>query len=143
MLEVAEVGEKLFSGKAPGADKIRLEILKVLDMVRQTRLFNVTWKSGTTPLEWQPGVTVPIFKKGDWRVCSNDRGLTLLILPSKVYFRVLERRFRQIVEPRIQEEQRGFHPDRGRVDKIRDYRGEKNERWAVHVTVLILTSSPL
>jgi len=40
------------------------------------------------------GVVVPIFKKGDRRVCSNYRGITLLSLPGKVYVRVLERRLR-------------------------------------------------
>ena len=65
------------------------------------------------PLDWQTGVVVPLFKKGDRRVCSNYRGITLLSLPGKVYSGVLERR---VVEPRIQEEQCGFHPGRGTVD---------------------------
>jgi len=60
---------------------------------------------GEVPVEWQTGVVVPIFKKGDWRVCSNYRGITLLSLPRKVYSRVLERRLRPIVEPQLQEDQ--------------------------------------
>ncbi|KAI3351342.1 hypothetical protein L3Q82_005883 [Scortum barcoo] len=40
-------------------------------------------------------------------------GITLLSLPGKVYARVLERRIRPIVDPRIQEEQCGFRPGRG------------------------------
>ncbi|KAI3355686.1 hypothetical protein L3Q82_004279 [Scortum barcoo] len=52
----------------------------------------------SAPLEWQTGVVVPLFKKGDRRVCSNYRGITLLSLPGKVYARVLERRIRPIVE---------------------------------------------
>ncbi|KAK3516227.1 hypothetical protein QTP70_006372 [Hemibagrus guttatus] len=59
-----------------------------------------------------------IFKKGDRRVCSNYRGITLLSLPGKVYSRVLERRVRPLVEPRIQEEQCGFHPGRGTLDQL-------------------------
>ncbi|KAI3369576.1 hypothetical protein L3Q82_024385 [Scortum barcoo] len=47
----------------------------------------------------KPGVVVPLFKKGDRRVCSNYRGITLLSLPGKVYARVLERRIRPIVDP--------------------------------------------
>ncbi len=61
---------------------------------------------------------VPLFKKGDRRVCSNYRGITLLSLPGKVYARVLERRIRPIVEPRIQEEQCGFRPGRGTLDQL-------------------------
>ncbi|KAJ8015857.1 hypothetical protein DPEC_G00000770 [Dallia pectoralis] len=29
-----------------------------------TRLFNIAWKSGTVPEEWQTGVVVPLFKRG-------------------------------------------------------------------------------
>ena len=39
-------------------------------------------------------------------------------LPRRVYSRVLERRIRQIVEPRIQEEQCGFRPGRGTLDQL-------------------------
>ncbi|KAI3358019.1 hypothetical protein L3Q82_003043 [Scortum barcoo] len=41
-----------------------------------------------------------------------------LSLPGKVYARVLERRIRPIVDPRIQEEQCGFRPGRGTVDQL-------------------------
>ncbi|KAK3553138.1 hypothetical protein QTP86_031724 [Hemibagrus guttatus] len=56
------------------------------------------WRSGTVPLDWATGVVVPLFKKGDRRVCSNYRGITLLSLPEKVYSRVLERRVRPVLE---------------------------------------------
>ncbi|KAK3522749.1 hypothetical protein QTP86_032027, partial [Hemibagrus guttatus] len=62
--------------------------------------------------------TVNTIKKGDRRVCSNYRGITLLSLPGKVYSRVLERRVRPLVEPRIQEEQCGFRPSRGTLDQL-------------------------
>ncbi|TWW62301.1 hypothetical protein D4764_04G0009480 [Takifugu flavidus] len=75
-------------GKAPGLVEIRPEFLKALDV------------------------------KGDWRLCSNYRGITLLSLPGKVYSEVLERRVRQIVELRIQEEQCGFRPGHGTVDQL-------------------------
>ncbi|KAK3561342.1 hypothetical protein QTP86_030646 [Hemibagrus guttatus] len=76
------------------------------------------WRSGTVPLDWATGVVIPLFKKGDRRVCSNYRGITLLSLPGKVYSRVLERRVRPLVEPRIQEEQCGFRPSRGTLDQL-------------------------
>ncbi|KAI3364402.1 hypothetical protein L3Q82_010826 [Scortum barcoo] len=46
------------------------------------------------------------------------QGITLLSLPGKVYARVLERRIRPIVDPRIQEEQCGFRPGRGTLDQL-------------------------
>ncbi|KAK3537069.1 hypothetical protein QTP70_000867 [Hemibagrus guttatus] len=106
--EVTEIVQQLLGGKAPGVDEIRPEYLKSLDVVGLswlTCLCNIAWWSGTVPLDWATGVVVPLFKKGDRRVCSNYRGITLLSLPGKVYSRVLERRVRLLVEPRIQEDQ--------------------------------------
>ncbi len=83
--EVTEVVKKLLGGKAPGVDEICLEYLKSLDVVGLswlTRLCNIAWRSGTVPLGWQIGVVVPLFKKGDRRVWSNYRGITLLSLYS-------------------------------------------------------------
>ncbi|KAK3556526.1 hypothetical protein QTP70_009073 [Hemibagrus guttatus] len=119
--EVTEVVQQLLGGKAPGVDEIRLDYLKSLDVVGLswlTRLCNIAWWSGTVPLDWATGVVVPLFKKGDRRVCSNYRGITLLSLPGKVYSRVLERRVRPLIEPQIQEEQCGFRPSRGTLDQL-------------------------
>ncbi|XP_076740219.1 uncharacterized protein LOC143418639 [Maylandia zebra] len=105
--EVTEAVKQLLGGRAPGVDEVRPEFLKALDVVGLswlTRLCKVAWRSGAVPVDWQTGVVVPIFKKGDRRVCSNYRGITLLSLPGTVYARVLERRVRPLVEPRIQEE---------------------------------------
>ncbi|KAK3558031.1 hypothetical protein QTP86_006407 [Hemibagrus guttatus] len=119
--EVTEVVQQLLGGKAPGVDEIHPEYLKSLDVVGLswlTHLCNIVWRSGTVPLDWTTGVVVPLFKKGDRRVCSNYRGITLLSFPGKVYSRVLERRVQPLVEPRIQEEQCGFRPSRGTLDQL-------------------------
>ncbi|KAK3573193.1 hypothetical protein QTP86_015101 [Hemibagrus guttatus] len=119
--EVTEVVQQLLGGKAPGMDEIRPEYLKSLDVVGLswlTRLCNIAWRSGTVPLDWATGVVIPLFKKGDQRRCSNYRGITLLSLPGKVYSRVLEKRVRPLVEPRIQEEQCGFRLSRGTLDQL-------------------------
>ncbi|XP_051916968.1 uncharacterized protein LOC127597715 [Hippocampus zosterae] len=86
VVEVTDVVKKLLGGKAPGVDEIRPEFLKVLDVVGLswlTRLCNIAWSTGRVPLDWQTGVVVPLFKKGDRRVCSNYRGITLLSLPGR------------------------------------------------------------
>ncbi|KAI3359498.1 hypothetical protein L3Q82_013894 [Scortum barcoo] len=82
--EVTEVVRKLLGGKAPGVDEIRPEYLKSLDVVGLswlTRLCNIAWRLGTVPLEWQTGLVVPLFKKGDRRVCSVQLKAKLSILP--------------------------------------------------------------
>ena len=63
-------------------------------------------------------MVVPLFKKGDQRVCANYRGITLLSLPGKVYSKVLERRVRPIVEPQIEQEQCGICPGRVTTDQL-------------------------
>ncbi|TWW78160.1 R2DM Retrovirus-related Pol polyprotein from type II retrotransposable element [Takifugu flavidus] len=55
---------------ALGVDEIRPEFLKALDVVGLswlTQLCNIAWTSGAVPLDWQTGVVVPLFKKGDRR----------------------------------------------------------------------------
>jgi hypothetical protein len=42
-----------------------------------TRLFNTMWKSGKFPSEWNEGVLVPVFKKGDVNECANYRTITI------------------------------------------------------------------
>ncbi|KAK3535153.1 hypothetical protein QTP70_004811 [Hemibagrus guttatus] len=116
----AEVTEVL-GGKAAGVDEIHPEYLKSLEVVGLswlTRLCNIAWRSGTVPLDWATAVVIPLFKKGDRRVCSNYRGITLLSLPGKVYSRVLERRVQPLVEPQIQEEQCRFQPSHGTLDQL-------------------------
>ena len=70
-------GKSLPSGKAPGVDQIRSEMLKALDVVRlswRTCLFKIAWRSGSTPVQWQTGVMVPMFKKGDLKCVSSTEG---------------------------------------------------------------------
>ncbi|KAI3361768.1 hypothetical protein L3Q82_002111 [Scortum barcoo] len=120
--EVTEVVRKLLAvARRRGWMRSALSTSKSLDVVGLswlTRLCNIAWRLGTVPLVWQTGVVVPLFKKGDRRVCSNYRGSHFSASPGKVYARVLERRIRPIVDPRIQEEQCGFRPGRGTLDQL-------------------------
>ncbi|KAI3368575.1 hypothetical protein L3Q82_025585 [Scortum barcoo] len=66
--EVVRRSSSQWQGKVPGVDEIRPEYLKSLDVVGLswlTRLCNIAWRLGTVPLEWQTGVVVPLFKKGE------------------------------------------------------------------------------
>ncbi|KAK3572660.1 hypothetical protein QTP86_001628 [Hemibagrus guttatus] len=127
--EVTEVVQQLLSSKAPGVDEIHPEYLKSLDVVGLSwliRLCNIAWQIGTLPLDWATG---DLFKKGDWRVCSNYRGIKLLSLPGKVYSRVLERRVSPLVKPQIQEEQCGFCPGRGTLDQLHTLHRVLKDSW--------------
>ena len=83
-----------------------------------TRVCQVAWKLGKTPRDWQTGVIIPIFKKGDRKQCTNYRGISLLSLPGKVYAKCLERKCREIVESKLEDGQCGFRPGRSTTDQI-------------------------
>ena len=64
--EVATAIKGMKSGKAAGEDEIRPEMLKALPEERilwLTRVCQVAWKFGKTPIDWQTGVIISIFKK--------------------------------------------------------------------------------
>ena len=91
--EVATAIKGIKSGKAAGEDEIRPEMLKALTgegILWLTRVCQVAWKLGKTPRDWQTGVIIPIFKKGDRKQCTNYRGISLLSLPGKVYAKALK-----------------------------------------------------
>lgn len=118
---VTEADKQLRSNRAPGWKK-HCEFLRSLDVSGLswlTRLCSSVWTSGTVPLEWQTGmVVVALFKKGDWRVCSNYWGITLLSLPGNVDARVLEGRICLFVEHRTEENPCGLCPDHGTLDQF-------------------------
>ena len=108
-------------GKAAGIDETRPELLKFLSrhgILWLTRVCRVAWREGRASVDWQTGIIVPVFKKGDWRECSNYRGITQLSFPGKIYARVLERKCRTIVEPKTQDTQYGFRPGRGTTEPL-------------------------
>ena len=76
------------------------------------------WKLGKTPRDWQTGVIIPIFKKGDRKQCTNYRGISFLSLPGKVYAKCLERKCQEIVESKLEDGQCGFRPGRSTTDQI-------------------------
>ena len=81
--EVATAIKGIKSEKAAGEDEIRPEMLKALTgegILWLTRVCQVEWKLGKTPRDWQTGVIIPIFKKGDRKQCTNYRGISLLIV---------------------------------------------------------------
>ena len=120
-VEVATAIKGIKSGKAVGEDEIRPEMLKALTgegIFWLTRVCQVALKLGKTPRDWQTGVIIPIFKKGDRKQCTNYRGISLLSLPAKVYAECLERKCREVVESKLEDGQCGFRPGRSTTDQI-------------------------
>jgi hypothetical protein len=61
---------------------------------------------------------VKIPKKGDYRNCNNWQGITLLVVISKVFTRIILDRISGILETEIRKEQTGFRPNRSCIDQI-------------------------
>ncbi len=59
-----------------------------------------------------------MFKKGDKRLCSTYRGISLLDIAAKVFISVLLRRFQAARDRRTRPTQSGFRPGRICVDHI-------------------------
>ena len=119
--EMATSIKGIKSGKAAGEDEIRREKLKALTgegILWFTRVSQVAWKFGKTPRNWQTGMIIPIFKKGDRKQYTNYRGMSLISLPGKVYVKCLERKCREIVESKLEDGQCGFRPGRSATDQI-------------------------
>ena len=91
----------LKSGKAPGADRITVEMLKADVTVTApilTEIFRQVWESKQVPEAWKTGLIFKLAKKGDLGDCSNWRGITLLSLTSKVFSRIVMTRLKAALE---------------------------------------------
>jgi len=67
------------------------------------------------------GLTVVIIhrlKKGDRTKCTSYWGILFFSLPEKIYTKCLEKRCREIFEPKLDDVQCGFRPGRSTTDQI-------------------------
>lgn len=120
-LEFIEAIKKLKNGKAPGSDKVTAEMLKNLEGPGLLTLLNIcnrAWDEEQIPTDWETGLIVPIFKKGDKKDCNNYRGITLLSTGMKLYEQIIEGRLRTAVEHTLDDSQSGFRKGRSSQDHI-------------------------
>jgi hypothetical protein len=107
--------------KAGGSDGILSEILKA-DITLSTEipfpLFQDVWEQEKFPLDWKEGIIVKVAKKGDLGNCNNWRGINLLNVISKVFYRIILKRIATIIDLKLRPEQAGFRPNRSCVDQI-------------------------
>ena len=76
--------------KAPGGDEITTELLKLggEEVVQYlAHLASLIWESESVPVEWMKQLMVPLHKKGSTQDCDNYRGIALLSVPGKVFYK--------------------------------------------------------
>ena len=89
---VAEALSIAKNNKAQGVDGITNELLKNGGDAIQASLvglFNKIVELEKIPSEWNMGIIVPIFKKGDRKDLNNYRGISLTSCVSKIFNRVI------------------------------------------------------
>ena len=84
--------------KAGGSDNIVAELLKA-DLETSSRklhgIITIIWEEEVVPDEWLQGLIVKLPKKGDLGDCNNWRGITLLVIASKVLGKIIIRRMKE------------------------------------------------
>ena len=120
--EIKEAISHSKAGKAAGPDLILNELLKSSNDIIPFLLkyFNGLFSNGKYPKEWDKGVIIPLFKKGDPEDPGNYRGITLLSCVSKLYTYILNARLTKWAETnnKILECQAGFRKDYRTTDHI-------------------------
>ena len=119
--EVNEALKKMKNGKAPGIDELPAELLKNMGqdgVLWLSELLNMLWNGQDPPEDWRKDLICPLNKKGDKTECSNYRGISLMSHSFKVYERILEKRLREYIEPKLGEWQSGFRSGRGTSDMV-------------------------
>jgi len=81
------------------------------------KFFGRVWREGEVPKDWERGIVMPLFKKGDRMDLDNYRGITLMDVVGKVFSGILRDRLERFYEGKIVEEQAGFRKGRGCADQ--------------------------
>jgi hypothetical protein len=119
--ELKEAIQSCKNGKAPGIDQIRSEMLKVdTDTTAKMLLplFRRVWIEEVFPDEWKTGVVVKLPKKGDLKLCSSWRGITLLSIVSKTFNKIILNRIVKLLDKELRKEQSGFRSGKACRDMI-------------------------
>ncbi len=86
------------------------------------------WSSEVVVHNWSGAVLLPLFNKGDKRICSNYRGICLIDVVAKVFGVILFKRFQLERDRRSHPNQSGFSPGRGCIDQMRNLRCTLEQR---------------
>ena len=113
--------------KAPGADLLPVELLKLDDPTRGRvvlKHFHAilvrVWRGEEIPQEWKDATIKVVHKKSGRSDCNNFRGVSLVSHGGKVLLKIVANRLSDFCEAQqiLPEEQRGFWPARSTIDML-------------------------
>lgn len=113
--------KKLKADKSPGPDGITNEMLstgKEILVKPLTDLFNLVLSKKEIPKQWTNSHIVLLYKKGDAKMISNYRPISLMSSLYKVFSTTLLRRLTKIIDENQPVEQAGFVKNFSTVDHI-------------------------
>jgi hypothetical protein len=122
--EVNRALDVMKNGKAGGSDGIVVDMLKNggPTMRRAVHaLFTVVWDETHVPEQWLTAHVSPMYKRtGSRSLCASYRPITLAVVVSKVYERVLQDRSMKHLEVHrtIPDEQAAFRAGRSAIDHV-------------------------
>ena len=103
------------TSKACGPDEIPGIVLKTCSSTLAFPLsiiYKLVYNTGSVPLQWKLSNIVPIFKKGESKIVSNYRPVSLLCIASKIMEKIIHEELLLKVVPLIDKRQHGFLPNR-------------------------------
>ena len=113
--------------KAPGADSLSVELLKLDDPTREPvvlKHFHAilvrVWRGEEIPQEWKDATIKVLHKKSDRSDCKNFRGISLVSHAGKGLLKIVANRLSDFCEAQqiLPEEQCGFRPARSTIDML-------------------------
>ena len=125
--ETQKTVRAMANGKAPGADSLPVELLKLDDPTREPLVLKhfhailVRVRRGEEiPQEWKDATIKVLHKKSDRSDCNNFRGISLVSHAGKVLLKIVANRLRDFCEAQqiLPEDQCGLRPARSTIDML-------------------------
>ena len=120
-VETQAAVNRLKWGEAPGICGIHAELKaggNAALMLLQAVLCSA-WNTGIIPTDWKRDLVVPLWKrKGDRQDCNNYRVVTLLLVPAKVFARIIIDQVHHHLLQHQRPEQSGLTPKRSTIALI-------------------------
>ncbi|CAF3715602.1 unnamed protein product [Rotaria socialis] len=114
--------KQMKNGKAPGNDGISIDVIKAggLPMAKWLHeIFVDIWENEIMIKDWTTAILIRLYKnKGDKKICDNYRGISLLVVTSKIFSRIILNRVQGLLDKQLLEEQAGFRSNRSTIDQI-------------------------
>jgi hypothetical protein len=110
--EISQALKQMKNRKAPGNDDISADLLKTggLPVLKWLhKIFVDIWENEEIVDDWTLAILIRLFKnKGDKTKCDNYRGISLLVVASKLFTRVILNRIQELIDRQLLEQQAGF-----------------------------------